>query len=170
MAQVKAKGVPFSTTDENVDQNSAWNLKGSTKRNSFGIIAIAIWKLKALKSSFIPTFFSSSCHSSLFSYFFWCGIFYAKPFLGHNLYSFWFNGEKSTLLFPSSLWKFKRWCWSIKCLPLKKFFWSSWTVSLYTIQFGLPTEINKWINLLQHSYYILLDCCGRLRFRDVNDF
>lgn len=100
MAQVKAKGVPFSTTDENVDQNSAWNLKGSTKRNSFGIIAIAIWKLKALKSSFIPTFFSSSCHSSLFSYFFWCGIFYAKPFLGHNLYSFWFNGEKSTLLFP----------------------------------------------------------------------
>lgn len=102
--------------------------------------------------------------------FFWCGIFYAKPFLGHNLYSFWFNGEKSTLLFPSSLWKFKRWCWSIKCLPLKKFFWSSWTVSLYTIQFGLPTEINKWINLLQHSYYILLDCCERLRFRDVNDF
>lgn len=72
--------------------------------------------------------------------------------------------------FPSSLWKFKRWCWSIKCLPLKKFFWSSWTVSLYTIHFGLPTEINKWINLLQHSYYILLDCCERLRFRDVNDF
>lgn len=51
----RAKGAPFSTSEENFDQKPTWKLQNarSTKSVPREITKMTIWKLKALKSSFI---------------------------------------------------------------------------------------------------------------------